>query len=346
MPRPMDFLKKLTMTHILKLAGLALIVIVVGAFALQLTGTSVQTLLNKQRSVSGSPAYYDQAESYGKAGFGYGADAGVALSERNVITSPEPPRTGGTTGDTAEQFEVTEYRSTIETRNLQPTCTTITDLKKQAYVIFEQANQYDHGCDYTFKVAQDHVAEILSVIENLNPKELAENTYTIQQQIEDFTSQTEILERQLDSINETLENAIAAYDDITALATRTQDVESLTKIIDSKIGIIERLTQQRINTTTQLEYLSRAKAEQLDRLNYTYFYVNISENKFIDGDDLKDSWKEAIKAFVQDINQTVQDITINLVALLFLMFQYILYLTIILVVAKYGWQLVKRFWEK
>jgi hypothetical protein len=95
-----------------------------------------------------------------------------------------------------------------------------------------------------------------------------------------------------------------------------------------------------------LEQLGRAKSEQLDRLEYTYFNVYILENKFIDGQNLKDSWKVAVKSFVRDINEIVQNVTINLVSLLFLILQYILYFFIILVVAKYGWQLTKHIWQK
>ncbi len=70
-----------------------------------------------------------------------------------------------------------------------------------------------------------------------------------------------------------------------------------------------------------MERINRSKAEQLDRLEYTYFNVRVVENKFIDGQNLKESWKVAVKSFVRDINTVAQDITINLVSLLFLILQ-------------------------
>ena len=133
---------------------------------------------------------------------------------------------------------------------------------------------------------------------------------------------------------------------MTALATRVQDVESLAKILDSKINIIERLTQERININAQLERLERSKAEQLDRLEYTYFSVNIFETKFVDGEALLDSWKESIKGFVRDVNSIAQDVTVNLVTLILRVLQLSLYLLIVLVVVKYGWKLVKYIWQK
>jgi len=108
------------------------------------------------------------------------------------ITSPIPPYPGGSIGDNAEEFEVTEYFATIETRTLGRICQTVSGLKTKDYVIFENSSEYDKGCSYTYKVRHENVGEILGVLESLNPKELNENTYTIQKILEDFTSQEEI----------------------------------------------------------------------------------------------------------------------------------------------------------
>jgi hypothetical protein len=328
---------------ILKILGLAFIAIIVLATGLRFVGSSVQPFLENtsfqgatKQSV-GLPAYYSE-DAYGVND--------VSLSVRNISPSPEPPQDGGSVGGDAEDYETTQYNALIETRNLQYTCGRISELKSFDYVVFENANEYDQGCSYTFKVNKDNSSEVLAVIEELDPRDLSENTRTIKQLVEDYTSETEILENKLLTINTTLEDAVVAYDSITQLATRTQDAASLAKIIDSKLQVIERLTREKINITSELERLNRAKAVQLDRLDYTYFYVNIVENKYIDGQQLKDSWKLALKDSVRDINQAVQDMTVNLIALLFILAQYALYLLIIVIVAKYGWRLARSFWEK
>ena len=187
---------------------------------------------------------------------------------------------------------------------------------------------------------------MLAAIEALDPRDLSESIFTIKRQIDDFTSEEDILTRKLISIDETLRSAVKAYDDVTLLATRAQNVESLAKIIDSRLSLIERLTQERVNINAQLERLSRAKEQQLDRLVYTYFSVNVYENKFFDGEDIKDSWKQAVREFVQTVNESLQGITVNLVALLFLALQFAIYALLILIFAKYGWRLVKYIWEK
>lgn len=292
-------------------------------------------------STSGVAYDYAYSESSMPASYGKG---GMQLSVRNVM--PIMPGYGGTTGDDAEAFEVTDYSASIETTDLEETCSTITDLKVKSYVIFESSSAYDRGCNHVFKVKHENVTEVLTVIKNLDPRELTENTQTIKEQINDYTSETEILQKKLAAIDQTLKTALEAYDEITVIATRSQDAGSLAKIIDSKIGIIERLTQERININTQLDYLSRAKGDQLDRLEYTYFRINVYENKYVDGKNIADSWKNALRQFVSNTNSIVQDITIGLVAFMLMALQFILYALIILVIIKYGWRFVRGFWNK
>jgi len=342
----MNFLEKynLKTSTILKIAGLAIVAIIVVVFAFSLIGTSLKSLSGNQTSTrlfKGMPAY-DSAMTES-------AGVSMGLSARNVASAPSPimpPNQNGTTGDNAEEFEVTEYNANIETRQLDQTCAQVAGLKGKDYVIFESASEYDHGCNYVFKVKKANVAEILTVIKEMDPKDLAENTFTIKALVEDFTSEIQILQKKLASVDETLKKAVSAYDEVATLATKIQNVETLTKIINNKIDIIERLTQERININSQLEMIARAKAQQLDRLEYTYFRVNILEDKFIDGENLADSWKAAVKEFVTNINKVIQDITVNLIAFLFVMLQYIIYLFILLFVVKYGWKLIKYIWKR
>lgn len=347
----MDFLSKykLTPAKVLKmvLIGIgALIALTILAKLIDLPmmgGTRLSGFngIMQGSAPSVSPAY---DSGYSESTVSYGGSAGKSLSIRNVM--PILPPRPGTTGNDAESYEVTDYNALIETRNIVKTCAEVKELKTLSYVIFESVSESDKQCYYTFKVEHAHVAEILAAIKVLDPKDLTENTNTIKQQIDDFTSQTEILKKKRDSIDKTLEGALRSYDEITVLATRTQNADALAKIIDSKIGIIERLTQERINVTTQLDQLARAKEDQLDRLKYAYFNVNVYENKFFDGEVLKDSWKASLKTFVQTVNVILQSITVGLLGFLVWLLPLFVYALLALFIAKYGWRAIKYLWER
>ncbi|MBI2037637.1 MAG: hypothetical protein HYT15_01740 [Candidatus Magasanikbacteria bacterium] len=341
-----DFKKPL---NIFKIGVLSLFGISALVFVASLVNSSVRPLLRggmAEKSQSVPPTYstgmgYSGEEAVDMAYY-KGAPAGLSI--RNILP-PEPP-SPGTVGNNAEDFEVTDYDAYIETRKKQEVCASITDLKSLKYVIFELSQESDKTCIFTFKVEHAHAAEILAIIKDLKPKDLSENTRTIKTQLDDFTNQIEILEKKRASIDETLRNAIKAYDEITALAVRTQDAASLAKIIDSKIQVIERLTQEKININQQLDYLARAKADQMDRLKYTYFNIRVYENKYLDEKTIKDSWIAAVQDFFFTINEALQNASINLIALLFVLIPYVIYALIILVAAKYGWRLAKYIWNK
>jgi hypothetical protein len=275
---------------------------------------------------------------------GYKSDAGLTLSARNaegLAMSAQP-------GNISSQgsFEVTQYNATIETGKLDKDCAEISALKAKDFVIFENSNTSKHNCIFSFKVDRDKVDEVLPLIKNLKPRDLSQNIESIKKQVEDFTSREEILKNKQASIEETLKSALAAYSEITNLATKTNDAESLAKVIDSKIGIVERLTNERLQVSAELENLSRSKAEQLDRLKYINFYVYIYENKIFDGQALKDSWINSFKQFVFNINQILDDLSLGLVVIFFQILKFLLYIFIILIVAKYSWGLVKKIWKK
>ncbi len=339
----MEFLKKfdLTGTQFIKLIvllGIALVALsILSSLFSSSTGLSTG-LMNSKISVS-TPAYYDSMEQ--------DASYGVSeLSMRNVGVDIAPVPGGGyTPGADSEAFEVKEYSATIETRQLEQDCKAIQSLKSRPDVIFENSNEYERGCNYTFKVEKDSVESVLAIISALNPKDLNENSYTIKREVTDYTSEIQILENKLATLDKTLAEALASYESISTLATRVGDVESLAKIIDSKLNLIERLTNTRIETSSQLERINRAKSEALDRLAYTYFHVNVYENKFVDGEEIKDSWKLAVKQFVRETNNLVQDLSIGFVTLLLTLVKFALYGIVLLFVARFGYTFARKVWK-
>lgn len=342
----LDTLSHLKTSQLLKIAGIFIGTIIILSITIKLISSTFSGNM-----MSGE--YYANPSTQSMKNMAYDMEESIGLSLRNVssidgssMPMPIPQNDGVITGDDAEDFEITEYNASIETRHLKDICSDIEKLKSHDYVIFENANTYDRGCNYTFKVKRENVEEILAFVKNMNPRDLSANTRTIKKLVDDYTSEVDILQAKLNSIDETLAKSIEAYDSVTDLATETKDAESLAKIIDSKINVIERLTQERININAQLERISRSKADQLDRLFYTYFHINVSENKFIDGKQIQDSWKYSIKRFFIDINEIAQNISINLITIFFQVIQYTLYCILFVLVGKYGWKLVKYIWKK
>lgn len=270
----------------------------------------------------------------------YKSTSDISLSTRNIAS--EEVMDGVDYGN----YEVTQYSATIETGKLKEDCNVVADLKGRDYVVFENSNIAERYCSFSFKVDKDKSEEVLEIIKKLKPRDIDQNIESIKKEIEDYTSREEILKNKQASIDETLENAIAAYDEITELATKTNNADSLAKVIDSKINILERLTAQRLQVSSELERLAKAKAEELDRLQYVNFYVYIYENKIFDGQNFKDYWVLSAKNFVSNSNQLLKDLSLGLVELLLIVVKYFIYIFSIIIAIRISWKLGKKIWKK
>ena len=352
----MAFLKKLDSKtkRVLKIAGLAVLGLAVIYVAFTVLGSFFASLpsFQNQQINHGFSNYAPSSNSDVESGIpmpqSLGLSKSLDLSQRNVAPSAAESSysAGGSGSADAEQYETTAYNVSYQTEQLKKTCAAIAGLKSRQDVVFENASEYNTDCEYVFKVQRDKTNEILDILKNLKPKELATRTYTVQQQVQDFTNEITILQDKLASVDDTLSKATADYDAVSEMATKEKDVDSLAKIIDDKINTIQQLTQERIDINSQLDQIQQTKAQQLDTLNYTEFDVTVTDNSFVNWQDIKDSWNAAVKYSISNINQTVQNMSVSLVAFLFTLVQYAIYALILLLVAKYGWKLIKHIWLK
>jgi hypothetical protein len=329
---------------IAKVIGIVLLGAVALAIAVALISFAFRTVFRISQ-----PTYLEK----GVGGFGmpsmdmaeplYFDEEVAGMVRSNLAIAPAPP--GFSTGVDAEDYEVTTYSGTIETRKLDETCDTIADLKVKDYVIFEDSNKNDDSCYYRFKVENDNAAEIVKVIEDLDPEILNVNVQSIKGVVEGVESELDILKKKLASIEETLEDAQDAYDEISELATRQQDAETLANIIDSKLDLIERLTNQKLQVKTQIDRYNKTMSDQLDRLNFTFFNINVYEDLIFDWEEIKDSWKFEAKELVRNINDVFQAISLNLITYLVRFAQVVLYLFISLFLLKFVWIGIKKIWK-
>lgn len=328
---------------IAKVIGMVLLGIAALAIAVALISFSLRTIFGisqngyYEKGIGGAIPMMDMAMESA-----YFDEDIAGMVRSNLAIAPAP---GFSTGVDAEDFEVTSYSGTIETRKLDKTCDKIANLKVKDYVIFEDSNKNDDSCYYRFKVENDKADEIVKVIEDLDPEILNVNVQSIKGTIEGVESELDILKKKLSSIEETLEGAQDAYDEISKLATSQRDAETLAKIIDSKLDLIERLTNQKLQVKTQIDRYNKSMADQLDRLNFTFFNINIYEDLIFDWEEIKDSWKYESKELVRNINEVFQAISLNLVTYLIRFAQVVLYLFISLLLLKFVWIGVKKIWK-
>lgn len=336
----MSFLKNFdwSLKSIAKVIGLALAGIVVLTIIISLLSFSFRTVFYGSGY---EKSYYDTDYSMGGSAESMQAPA----MSRSKISMPPTPEADYSTGDDAEDYEVVTYSATIKSRKLEQACKTIIDLKSGTDVIFETSNQNDDSCYFSFKVKKEKEKSVLQVIEGLKPDILNENIQTIKGSIEEYDKQLDILKKKLTSVEETLTSAQTSYDEIQKLATSKQDVESLATIISNKLSLIEKLTDERISIKEKIDTYNLNKADQMDRLNYSFFDVSVYKDKIFDWKDIKDSWKYELKAFVSNFNEVIQGISVQLITYMIRFIQVAIYFFLSVFLLKFVWMATKRIWK-
>ena len=332
----MSFLKNFdwSFKSIAKVIGLVLLGIIALTIVIAIIGFMFRTI--SQTARYGVTSVSD---------FGRGGAVEMAAEPMMLKGGMPVPQYDYVAGDEAEEYEVKTYNATIRTRRFEEACETVIALKIREDVIFETSDQSDENCYFRFKVKKEIEEEILEAIKDLKPRDLNENIQTIKGTLDFYDKQLEILEKKLVSVEETLGNAQRAYDEVTVLATRQLDVESLATIIDNKLRLIEKLTNERMNIKQQIDRYNQNKADQLDRLNYSFFNVNVFKDKIFDWKEIKESWKYELQALVQNFNEVIQGISVNLVTYIIRFVQVAIYFFISVFLLKFVWIATKRIWK-
>ena len=290
---------------------------------------------NSARSISPSMHYQD-----------VGSDMAfnVAYEEKALSPNAYDSSNGGVGVYDEAEYETLAYNAQIKTAELTQVCDIVESWKPQVYIVFETATRNEHNCTYRFKVERAYAEDIAAAIATLEPNELTARTETVKKQLVEYDSQLSILLKKQQLISDTLEDSTAAFDEVMALATDIEDVDTLSKVINSKLAAIERLTRDRINLAQQIDVLSRRAAELADDVDFVQFVVYVQKYEVFDLDSMKDSWVYAIRNFTVDVNQTLQSLTLGLLLNLLVLVKLVLYVFIILFIVKFIWQLGKKVW--
>ena len=249
-------------------------------------------------------------------------------------------------GIDAESYEVQDYFVSIETGNGERDCTVLKTLKEREDVIFESLNESLYGCNASFKVKRDAVEGVLAFLNELDPREVSENTYTIKREVSQLVTQMDILKSKLAALDTALTDALSSFAEVEAAARRSGDIASLAQVTESKISAIDRINSSRLEVITELDRLEHAKTETLDRMEYVYFSVNVYENEWVRGSDLKDSWVASIQQLIRDLNGFLQDLSIGFVQFALMVVKYTLYASVFYIVARPLIFRVRQTWKE
>lgn len=278
----------------------------------------------------------DGAVSQGSSGGAYDSIA-VAPS------SPQPYPLGG---DEAEEYEVTEYSAHYRPLSAEKVCEPIAAMKALEYVVFDSADEsaVDGSCYFSFRVEKDHEEDIVANLQSLDPRTWNENTYTIERSVEDQQYERDLLITEIDSLEQSLAEVEAAYSDLMAVATNSGDAEALAKAVNDRLVLMGQLEQQIRYAQERLARFERSGDQQEDKMEYAHFNVSVSDIELVDWRGMGDSWIASVRDLARAVNSTLQGLIFGLLAFALFIIQALVYLFLLVVVAKFAWIGVKFLW--
>jgi len=162
--------------------------VIVGGIIVLTIVISLVSLSFKTVFEFGDDDYY--YNDYSSGGYGMAVEEMARSSMPSIsslskqIVVPPTPGSDYSTGETAEDFEIREHYASVETRKLDEDCQKISDLKKLDYVIFENANEAKKSCHFNFKVKRDNEAEVLKIVEDMDPENVKNRIHTNKKNVE------------------------------------------------------------------------------------------------------------------------------------------------------------------
>jgi len=243
-----------------------------------------------------------------------------------------------------EDFETTNYNLSGRLKDFNTACNALTTLKANDRFHFKSLSTNLNSCYATFYTEEAFAGEAIANLQ-FNGVTVSRNTQSVTRHRENIASQASIIRQQLVSVENTLAEAELAYDEIAVFAREERDVSEYSQAIDAKLRQIDQLTNRKISLTSQLDSIAQQAADLEERIGVVEISVNYSRSFTLNPDKTSRAWEQAWET----LSDTWTNFGIGLTAYfgVFLLYalQYGLYLLVLILLARFGWKVVRMIWK-
>ena len=159
------------------------------------------------------------------------------------------------------------------------------------------------------------------------------------------SSEIELLRARLASIQTTINEAEADYDELRSIAREVRDTASLTKAITDKVNTLEMLRQRELQLTKQLTARERQAQELAERIDMAQFSITI-DRRFPITDADEHRWANAWEQFTDQLAFVRIALTAYLGIFILWVVQATIYLAILLLFIRGLWAAGRYLWQR
>jgi hypothetical protein len=146
--------------------------------------------------------------------------------------------------------------------------------------------------------------------------------------------------KRISEIDGLLTDSKTNYDELWAMMKNKnvspESIDSLNKIILNKSELISKFSKERVDLVDQMNNYSKQKQDYDEQIRYVDFNVSFTEKIILDWQSIKDGWYYDYKAFVENMNNTARDLTVNLGSFLLMALKVTIYIVLGLAFLLFG----------
>lgn len=236
------------------------------------------------------------------------------------------------TGIEEKNYEVKSYNVTIESSRIEEDCNGLLASLDAKITKKDNINISKHYCNFTIKVLKWHEQEFITMLQKYDVKDLNSNIINIVKSYVNLADKMDEAKKRLAEVDTLLADSKKNYDELWAMmknrSVTAESIDSLNKIILNKSELISKFSKERADLIDQINTFSKQKQDYDEQIQYVDFYVAFSEKIILDWESIKDRWYYDYKAFVENMNDTARDLTVNLGSFLLKAFSVSIYVVL------------------
>ena len=267
--------------------------------------------------------------------------------EVNLQSSEYGFRNAASTPVQSRDYDVKTYSVTIDSDEVKKDCQNIlaslgaTSIKKESVSIGERS------CTFSIKVRKGNEQDFISFLKAFDIKDMNNNISNIIKTYTSLTQKIEETKKRLAEVEVLLETSKSSYDELwnsmKNAPLKPESIDALNRIILNKSELISKFSQQRAELKDTITMYEKQKAEGDEDIGYVGFSIFVRENVLIDFSSMKSVWRSDMRSFLLTMNETIRDITINLLSFILKTISVAIYVVIVLFAIVFSVKLAWRF---
>jgi len=232
-------------------------------------------------------------------------------------------------------YEVKRYTANINSKNPESDCVYLATKLEEYHenVKIENRNTSKNSCNLTFKIIKGKESLIIDFLKtHFHLQDMSSDITNIIKPFVQTTDKIAELNKNLADVDMLLNNSKSQYDELwnalkkdNASAT---SIDALNKIILNKSELISKFSRERNDILEQIDNLNKQKVDYEEQIKFVTFSVYFSKQVLFDFDQLKTQWFSDTRELVTTFNDTIRNLSVNLIDFLLKTFNVVIYIVL------------------